>query len=514
MNEVTGSISRGAQRRVLAGILALATILRLFHLGSQSLWIDEMLTLIVATPKPGYPLGQLLVHNIHGPLHTAVVAVVRAMSEGEAWLRLPSAVAGIASVALLYLWVRPRFGWYIAAWSALLLAVNPLHLHYSQELRNYAFAVCFVLAACVQLDRVCARWSRGRAAAFSALAAASVLSNFSTCFVFPVQALALLRSSPRRLAVGRLAFVVAVIVLITSPWIYRVTTYVDFGKLATPVLPGELDESQRLRGDTTFRWESIPYAFYAYSVGFSLGPSLREMHDDLDAAVARHKVPVIWSAILFGTLGIAGAVQAFRRAVPSTRNGGTWRGSELLLYVAVPLVATLLLNWQNAKAFNVRYVLVALPMYLSVIALGIGGLRRHVPAVLAGAAVLATCAVSLGNYFMDPGRQKDDVRSATRAIEARIEPGECIFAPTVYEIVEHYQTIGRPVYRAYGSPASLTDRQLNELFASCSSFWYLRARPWVDDPDGHILSTIEANYRREDVMEFPGVTVLHFVPQD
>src|SRR5262249_10378754 len=156
----------------------------------------------------------------------------------------------------------------VALWSALLLAVNPLHLHYSQELRNYAFAVCFVLASCVLLDRLCERWSAGRAAAFAVSVAAAVLCNFSACFAFIVQAVVFVKSSPSRgRAVARWALITAMVVVITSPWIYRITTYVDFGKLATPVEPGAIAPEARLRGDTTFRWESIPYTFFAYSVG-------------------------------------------------------------------------------------------------------------------------------------------------------------------------------------------------------------------------------------------------------
>src|SRR5688572_7802788 len=160
VNYVTASISRASGRRAAVALFGLALALRLIHLGTQSLWVDEMLTLIVATPKPGYPLGQLLVHNIHGPLHTFVVAMLRLVSENDAWLRLPSALAGAGAVPLLYAWARRRFGHPTAVWAALLLAINPLHIHYSQEMRNYAFLVFFVLAGCVLLDRLLAQWSR------------------------------------------------------------------------------------------------------------------------------------------------------------------------------------------------------------------------------------------------------------------------------------------------------------------------------------------------------------------
>lgn len=498
------------ERTLLWMVIALAAVLRLVHLGHQSLWVDEMMTLTVATPKPGYPLWQLLRHNIHGPLHTFVVAMFRLVSENDAWLRLPSALAGIASVPLLFAWMRPRLGGRAALWGALLLAVNPLHIHYSQELRNYAFAVFFVLLGSVQLDRLLAGWSRPRAAGMAACVAAAVLSNFSATFTFAAQTVAwFARAGLSRRSLARWAGVVAVVVVLVSPWIYRVTTFVDFNRLATPVLPGDLDASQRLRGDTTVRAEAIPYALYCYSVGFTLGPSLRELHEDasLAAILRRHALPVAWSALLFAALTLAGLAAAGRGAAR-----GRWspRG-ELLLYVLLPLVATLALNWQNAKAFNVRYVLVGLPMYLALVAAGIAGLRpaRWMPAA-AGIAVLATSAVSLRNHYTNPDYVREDVRAATRAVEARLAPGECIFAPTVWQIVNHYRRTDAPVHYVYRNPPTMMERQLAQLDDECDGLWYVRARPWVDDADGAVMAALESRYRRGESIEFPGVVAIHF----
>ena len=511
MKEVIGSISRTSERRLLAGLIVLAAALRLFHLGAQSLWVDEMMTLTVATPKPGYPLWQLLRHNIHGPLHTFVVAMFRAVSENDAWLRLPSALAGIASVPLLYAWLKPRFGAGVARWGALLLAVNPLHIHYSQELRNYAFAVVLVLAGSVQLDRLLERWSRRRALGFSSCVAAAVLSNFSACFAFAAQSLVFLKTvRPVRAAVTRAAGLAAMVLILISPWVYRVTTYVDFGRLATPVLPGQIDTSQRLRGETTFRVESVPYAFYAYSVGFTLGPSLEELHNDagMGSVWSHHRGPIVWTTLLFGGLFVLGILRAGRSSV---RGGRRWAAVEPLLYLLIPLAATLLLNWQNAKAFNVRYVLIGLPMYLGLVAVGIAALRPRWLTATAGVLVLATTAVSLGSHYFDARYAKEDVRAATRAVESRLAPGECIFAPTVWQIVQHYQRTDAPVRYVYRDPPSLLERQLDDVYASFGSFWYLRARPWVDDADGRVLASIESRYRRTDVLQFPGVTAIRFI---
>jgi len=469
-----------------------------------------MMTLTVATPKPGYPLGQLLLHNIHGPLHAFVVAMFRLVSENDGWLRLPGAAAGTASVALLFRWLRPRFGSRAALWGALLLAVSPLHIHYSQELRNYSFALCFVLLSLVQLDRLMERWTRAGAVRFALCAAAALLSNFSAAFILAVQSVAFLRGGGwTRRALARWALTVALVTVLASPWIYRVTTYVDFGRLATPVLPGDIDVSERLRGDTTVRLEAIPYAFYTYSVGFTLGPSLAELHENASLAVllARHGAAILWVGLLFGALLGLGLARAPAKSV---NHSGGWTALEPLLYLLVPMVATLALNWQNAKAFNMRYVLVGLPGYLALLAVGLASLRRGDVRVGAGVAVLATCALSLRHHYFDPRYAKEDVRGATRAVEARLLPGECIFAPTVWQIVGHYQRGDAPVHYVFREPPELVRRQLDGLYGTCASFWYLRARPWVDDPDGRVLAELGSRYQLGERLEFAGVTALHY----
>lgn len=500
----TSSVTR-RERRLLYAVIALGLLLRLLRIGHQSLWVDELFTLEVATPKPGYPLWQLLRHNVHGPLHTFVVFLFRSVSENDGWLRVPSAIAGAVSIPLLHAWLRPRLGAAAALWGALLLAVNPLHVHYSQELRNYAFVVCFVLAACVQVDRLVARWTWRRCLGLALLVACALLSNFSATFAFLAMTPAyLMGAGPSRASFRRWAMVTLVTAALISPWIYRIHTYVDFSRLATPVLPGELDSGERLRGTTTFRVEAIPYAAYAYSAGLSLGPSLRELHGDaaLTGVVRRHAPTVALVALAFGVAFLAGA-RALRRR-------GGWRlVCEVAGYILIPLAATMVLNWQNAKAFNVRYVIVGLPAFVAFLAAGVASLRAW-RGWVAGA-MLALSAVSLGNHYFASAFAKEDVKRAVAAVESRMDAGDCIFAPTVWEVVLHYLDRDAPVHYVYGdAPEATQRRQLDALFVECPSFWYVRARPWVDDPDGRVLSEVQRRCDALESLHFPGVDLTRY----
>lgn len=504
-----------ADRRFAVWVGAAALALRLFHLGSQSLWVDELLTLIVATPKPGYPILQLLAHNVHGPLYTLVVFAFRSVSENDFWLRLPSALAGAASVPLVYLWVRRWLGEKPGRYTALLLAVNPLHVRYSQELRGYAFVFLFGVLACYLLERMLERREDGarpgwRPAVFYALAVAgAVLSSFTAAFLYACHTVVwFMRRGLGARQLARWGVVALMILVLVSPWVYRLGTYMDLGRLVTPVTPGQIDNEERLRGETTITPAVVPYAFYTYAAGFTLGPSLRELHADasLAAVVRRHLVPVLWVALLFGGMALAGLARAVRERL---------RWQEILVYLLLPLALTLALNWQNAKAFNVRYVLLGLPAFLALVAVALAGWSPR-GRVVAGAAVVATSLWSLGNHYFDGAYARADVRAAVRHIEEHAGPAgndtesACIVAPTVFYVVEHYRRGNLPVRTVFanGVPRDSVQRQLDEVFAACNEVWYVRARPWVDDPDGTIVASFRERYREMETTRFHGVELI------
>ena len=493
----------------MIGLIVLAAVVRAIRIGSQSLWIDEIFTLNLADPRGEYPLWMYLIHNIHGPVHAFVVYLFRLFGDNEAWLRVPSALAGVVCVYYFYRWARAWIDQRVALFGALLLAVHPLHVHYSHEVRNYSFLLMFSMMACYHLEM----WMRNTRSArqkhavwYAASVALAVMSNFSAAFLFAVHTVVFFmrrRISPR--TVGKWAVVCGVILVLISPWVYRVYTSIDVQRLVTPVRPGQIEPADRLRGETTFTAEAIPYAFYTFSVGFTLGPSTRELHTNagMGYVMRKHGVVVLWVVLLFGSLFVLGAI----RAVTA---GKRW--VELWLYLLIPLVLTMALNWQNAKAFNVRYMLVALPAFVCVLSLGITGLRPRVRLVAAGLTV-ATLLVSLGNHYFNGRYAKEDVRSAVRYVMEQPETPWCVFAPTVNEVVRHYQGefAIHSIFQRETVPRATVDRELGLLFAACNSFWYFRARVWVDDYNGYLWEQVNARYDALESVEFDGLSLTRFI---
>jgi uncharacterized membrane protein len=497
------------EQAFIVALVVGALLLRVYRIGYQSLWVDELLTLDVSDPKDGLNIWSYVKYNIHGPLHSFTVYLFQAVSSKDAWLRVPSALAGAGAVLYFYLWVRSWLGLRVARIAAVMLALHPLHLHYSQELRNYSFLLFFAMMGCYYFERMMDGDRRGDRVGYVAAITCAALSNFTAAYLYLTHTVVyFLRGGIGRRTIIRWVTLSLVVLVLLSPWVYRIYTFIDVSDLVTPVQPGQLDSADRLRGETTVTPAALPYALYSYSVGFSMGPSTRELHYDssLGYVLRQHAPIVAWVAVLFGGLFVVGLARVSRGSVPSR---------ELFLYLLVPLILTLLLNWQNAKAFNVRYVLVGFPAYLCVVAVGIDGFDRRVRGLLE-MAVLATLLVSVGNLYFNPRYAREDVRGAVEHIENHIAPGECIVAPTVTRVVEYYYGGVEEVHSIHNRPdrpREVVDRQLNEVFAWCNSVWYVRARPWVDDADGYLIDRIAGHYRELQLVEFEGVEVYHFGPK-
>ncbi len=142
--------ARGAARWwPLALITLLAAVLRLWNLGSQSLWFDEAFTAVRTLHPSLSATFSSMVHTENSPFLWYLIEWVdyRLLGSSEFALRLPSALFGIATVPLAWATARELAGRRAALLAASLVAVGPLFVWYSQEARVYSlFAMLGALA--------------------------------------------------------------------------------------------------------------------------------------------------------------------------------------------------------------------------------------------------------------------------------------------------------------------------------------------------------------------------------
>jgi mannosyltransferase len=395
--------------------LCIAAALRFWHLGQQSLWADEFASLLNALLSLAEIPAQALRHDaFEPPLYFWLLhGVIRTAGSSEWALRLLSALAGTATIPVVWLLIRdlirrPR----IANTTALLLATNPLHVWYSQEARPYALLVLLGSAALLCLVRALDRdgaWWVG----FVAFSAAAMLTHV-TGVVYPVVGgLWALHTRGARV-LGRLALAAAGTFALTLPF---------FISLAYAVRHAEGTGSP----ERPFTGLEVPYSVFTFLGGYSFGPPVRELQDlGWRVAVANHPAQTLLAS---ATLLWLIALLLRPRRLPIIQVG--------LLFV-VPLAAATAGSLLSTKAYNVRYVLPALVGFLGLMAIA---MERPTPRGyrVGLAMVLGLFLWSDAQWFWSRSYWKDDSRAAAACLAMGLTPGSTVaVAPSYMRLLVAY----------------------------------------------------------------------------
>ncbi len=142
---------------VWCAIFFLGVVLRLMRLAWQPLWWDEGYSIYFAT-EPIPTMLSLTARDIHPPLYYALLHIWLALtnSTDPVAARLLSALFGIATLPVMTWAARTLFPaqrW-LPLIATFLLAINPMHLFYSQEVRMYGLALLLTLCASTFLWRM------------------------------------------------------------------------------------------------------------------------------------------------------------------------------------------------------------------------------------------------------------------------------------------------------------------------------------------------------------------------
>ena len=133
---------------VVALVAAVALAIGLRLLSSRSLWLDEATSVHQATMSFGAMIANLRDTDVHPPLYFAVLwATVRVFGISEWAVRLPSLVAGVLLVPMMFVTAREAYGRRAGLLAAVLGAVAPFAIWYSQEARMYELMMLFGLVA-------------------------------------------------------------------------------------------------------------------------------------------------------------------------------------------------------------------------------------------------------------------------------------------------------------------------------------------------------------------------------
>jgi len=130
---------------IIVFVLILALGLRLIGI-NQSLWLDEAISANIAKLPIGEIVKSFSIGDFHPPLYYWFLDLwTKIGGSNVIWLRLSSILFSLVTIYFVYLIGNKIKNKKIGILAALFLAVNPLFIYYSQELRMYSMVTMWLI---------------------------------------------------------------------------------------------------------------------------------------------------------------------------------------------------------------------------------------------------------------------------------------------------------------------------------------------------------------------------------
>jgi hypothetical protein len=162
----------------LVAIIAIAFGARLVNLEKRALWWDEGWSVYFAS-LPIDQMARETARDIHPPLYYALLHLWAAAAGYSVWgLRFCSVLAGVALVAAATSLAKAVCQGRPVLLTAMLAAVNPFFVYYSQELRMYSLVAAFVTLSWAYLVRFVRSGKAREAAACAAFSCLALYTEY------------------------------------------------------------------------------------------------------------------------------------------------------------------------------------------------------------------------------------------------------------------------------------------------------------------------------------------------
>jgi 4-amino-4-deoxy-L-arabinose transferase-like glycosyltransferase len=483
-------MTRNTVTVILIGIIIIAAGLRFYGLDKQSLWYDETFE---ETAFQRQFLGfKTFLTPTTPPLHSFFINLIKQKFPlNDFALRTPACIFGLLSVPLLFFLGRKLFNEKVGIIASFLLAISPFHIWYSQEARMYTLQWMLALISLIFFMRAI---EKPGIVNYTCLVVSTVLGlythqlSLSLLIIMSIFLLLFLRKYNSKYSAW-IAVLCAVIILY-SPWIvYQLSSL--------------MNKSASYQKEINLSIY-IPYTFYTYFAGFSIGPSLRELHIERSIHAIKPYLPVIGSFMaVYGVLFSMG-LWSLRKDPP-----------KLLILVflsTVPIFFLVFLIYavDHKLSYNVRYTGIALIGCILLIAKGIESVRYicsetagKILAVLSIIAIAGFSYYSYFNYQFEKRYHKEDIRSAVEYINKNKTDNDVILIITSISVATFNRYSDKYSFRSVGFPPppfntgnrKEVESELIKMTNDKNKLWLLLSQEWNEkELVSYTKTWLDANY--------------------
>ncbi|MFC4544128.1 glycosyltransferase family 39 protein [Halosolutus amylolyticus] len=394
-------------------IALVAASLRLFRLESESYWLDEVVSVTIVTSNaPIELLVSVPGNDPHPPLYYLLLSGWTAIfGTSELATRLLSALVGVATVVVCYGVGRRLFDREVGAIAALLVAVSPFHVWYSQEVRMYNLLALLTVLSFYWFVRLQTAKPRDEGGIRDEIgyAVSTVLLGYTHVFgLFAILAQnayvfsrPVVRIVPRsRLTLRRWIALQGITAALLLPWVVR---------LLRRTIAAHGGEASNVSWIPLPTAETVRETFAAYLGGYLFGESF----------------PFLVSLVVVGCLVLALSGDRGTATAAADRQDSPVNAVYLtLLWLVVPILVPIALSHVVTPIFVDRYSIGASLAFFLLIAVGVRTISRSSLRFVVIGVLLVALVAPLPTYYQ--ADQKEQWREAAADVEATADGDDVV----------------------------------------------------------------------------------------
>jgi uncharacterized membrane protein len=480
-------------------LLMLAAILRFYHLGNRSFWLDEVFT----AQSVRLRTIRDVMDSVHAqpdqmPSLYLIVWGLRGLGGAEWAVRLPSAIAGTLTVPTVYLLGKALFRPRVGLVGALLAAMLPFSIWYGQEARAYSL---LMLMTTLQMLFTYRAVVHTRGGDWAGLVVCSVVNLYTHYMALAATAAALTFIA---LSLGLDGVGLAGSRRPVKEW-----------KSAVRRLRVQICYAAGAAGLITLAY--VPWLPYlndflaSNSVGFGrVSTDHRASLQDLQTLLAAFNLSDLLLDLL--VIGLAAVIVVLIRR-PSDR-----RASLLLLcWVLIPSAGLWFKLQGGFLTLVPRYYIFLYPAALLLVALGVEGIAfiaerafksfKDAPSLVYGLALLAVLQQTLPAVASSYAVSKDDYRGAAMRVRETSSATSVVLALGKSDVFIS-RSLGYYFWLMHSAIRVENGSELDSVTAA-------RLRDRASSVWGAVFTSDGSNYLESgppqgfEIVRFPGITLLH-----
>lgn len=465
-------------------ILFLAAVLRVIKL-DQSLWLDEAINVLAAKDLnlleylTKYPIG-----DFHPPGYFFILWIWTHLEvSGEVAVRFPSVIFGTLTIYLVYLLGKELFSEQSSSSNrkteliaALLMALAPLHIYYSQEARMYALATFAVTLSMLFFIRLL----NGRKWATMSFILSTILvlySDYLAYLIIPAQLLYLIWiKSP---IVKRFLWLVFVSLFSLLPWLPIFIKQLQTGQQTAYVLSGWANV---VGGSSLKDLLLLPIKTLIGRISFS-----KEIYATI----------VLIVGMLYGFFIIRGLRKLNDQA------------KLLLSWIVIPIFLAFLITL-FIPVFSYFRMIFVLPAVYLLIACGITTLQKKW-FTLSLIFITMINIIFIGIYYLNPKFQREDWKAVVNYLSQKLDSDSVV--------VFHDNNIPAPFRYYWGVSTTLPglnsvpakeSADISEKFSDKKKIYLVEYLYEITDPQKLLEKRLmELKYSKIETYNFNGVGFIH-----